>query len=139
MVSFKMLGNKTPEGETMKSREMYETAQEYLIENMGNQVSSGDVYYDNSTKTWNMKIISKTPHGILIVGEIHLDNEKTIVYVTPGEQMLKILRSKLKEERVLIDVPADALARIKETIALYFHSLGDPLCSPSPLAISSTL
>ncbi|MFV9631739.1 MAG: hypothetical protein ACNYWM_11815 [Methanosarcinales archaeon] len=29
---------------------------------------------------------------------------------------LKILRSKLKEERVLIDVPADALARIKETI-----------------------
>ena len=32
MVSFKMLGNQTPEGETMKSREMYETAQEYLIE-----------------------------------------------------------------------------------------------------------
>jgi hypothetical protein len=27
----------------------------------------------------------------------------------PGEQMLKILRSKLKEERVQIDVPADAL------------------------------
>ena len=116
MVSFKMLGDQTPEGETMKSREMYETAQEYLIENMGNQVSAGDVYYDNSTKTWNVKIISKTPHGILIVGEMHLDDEKTIVYVTPGEQVLKILRSKLKEERVLIDVPADALARIKETV-----------------------
>jgi hypothetical protein len=100
----------------MKSIEMYETAQEFLIENIGNQVSAGDVYYDNSTKTWNVKIISKTPHGILIVGEMHIDDEKTIVYVTPGEQMLKILRSKLKEERVLIDVPADALARIKETV-----------------------
>ncbi|HJH28385.1 MAG TPA: hypothetical protein C5S51_01625 [Methanosarcinaceae archaeon] len=100
----------------MKSREMYETSQEYLIENMGNQVSAGDVYYDNSTKTWNVKIISKTPHGILIVGEMSLDDEKTIVYVTPGAQVLKILRSKLKEERVLIDVPANALARIKETV-----------------------
>ena len=47
---------------------------------------------------------------------MHLDDDKTIVYVTPGEQMLKILRSKLKEERILIDVPADALARIKETV-----------------------
>jgi hypothetical protein len=116
MVSFKMLGNQTSKGEIMKSREMYETAQEYLIENMGNHVSAGDVYYDNSTKTWNVKIISKTPHGILIVGELHLDDEKTIVYVTPAEQMLKILRSKLKEARVLIDVPADALAGIKETV-----------------------
>jgi hypothetical protein len=48
--------------------------------------------------------------------EMHLDDEKTIAYITPGEQVLKILRSKLKEERVLIDVSADALARIKETI-----------------------
>jgi hypothetical protein len=54
------------------------------------------VYYDNSTKTWDVKIISKTPHSILIVGEMHLDDEKTIVYVILGEQMLKILRSKLK-------------------------------------------
>ena len=96
-------------GETMKSREMYETAHEYLRENMGNQVSAGDVYHDNSTKAWNVKIISKTPHGILIVGEISLDDEKTIVYVTLDEQVLKLLRSKLKEERVLID----ALARSK--------------------------
>jgi S-adenosylmethionine:tRNA-ribosyltransferase-isomerase (queuine synthetase) len=116
MVSSKMLGNQTSRGEIMKSKEMYETAQEYLIENIGNQVSAGDVYYDNSTKTWNVKIISKTHHGILIVGEMHLDDEKTIVYITPGERMLKILRSKLKEERVLIDVPANALARIKETV-----------------------
>ena len=125
MVSLKVLGDQIPEGVTMKSREMYETAHEYLIEdfcressieNMGNQVSAGDVYYDNSTKTWNVKIISKTPHGILIVGEMSLDDEKTIVYVTPGEQVLKILRFKLREERVLIDVPADALARIKETV-----------------------
>ena len=116
MVSSKMLGNQTSRGEIMKSKEMYETAREYLIENIGNQVSAGDVYYDNSTKTWNVKIISKTPHGILIVGEMHLDDEKTIVYITLGERMLKILRSKLKEERVLIDVPANALARIKETV-----------------------
>ena len=116
MVSIKMLGDQIPKGETMKSIEMYETAREYLIENMGNQISAGDVYYDNSTKTWNVKIISKTPHGILIVGEIHLDDDKTIVYVTPNEQVLKILRSKLKEERVLIDVPATALARIKATV-----------------------
>ena len=51
----------------------------------------------------------QNPTRILIVGEMHIDDEKTIVYVTPGEQMLKILRSKLKEERVQIDVPADAL------------------------------
>lgn len=43
MVSFKMLGNQNSKGETMKSREMYETAQEYLIENIGNHVSAGDV------------------------------------------------------------------------------------------------
>ena len=100
----------------MKSRQMYEIAQEYLIENMGNQVSAGDVYYDNSTKTWNVKIISKTPHGVLIVGEVHLDEEKTIVYITPIEQVLKILQSRLRGERILIDVPATALARIKDAV-----------------------
>jgi hypothetical protein len=36
MFSFKMLGDQTPEGEIMKSIEMYETAREYLIENIGN-------------------------------------------------------------------------------------------------------
>ena len=120
-----MPDNQIPKGETMKSIEMYETAREYLIEdfcressieNMGNQISADDVYYDNSTKTWNVKIISKTPHGILIVGEIHIDDNKTIVYVTPKNQVLKILRSKLKEERVLIDVLATALAQIKATV-----------------------
>jgi len=99
------------------NKEMYETARGYILKNMGNQVSAGDVYYDNSTKTWNVKIISKTPHGILIVGEISLDDENTIVSVTPGAQVLNILRSKLREERVLIDVPADALAFIKETVS----------------------
>ncbi|MDO9516477.1 MAG: hypothetical protein Q7J10_00340 [Methanosarcinaceae archaeon] len=83
---------------------------------MGNQITAGDVYYDNSTKTWNVKIISKTPYGILIVGEIHLDDDKTIVYVTPKTRVLKILQSKLKDERVLIDVPASALAHIKATV-----------------------
>jgi hypothetical protein len=58
----------------------------------------------------------KMQNVVLIVGEMHLDDEKTIVYITPGEWMLKILRSKLKEERVLIDVPANALARIKENV-----------------------
>lgn len=95
---------------------MYKIAKEYLIENMGNKVSAGDVYYDNSTKTWNVKIVSKTPHGILIVGEMHFNDDKTIAYVTPAEQVLKILQSRLRGERVLIDVPAAALAQIKETV-----------------------
>ena len=71
---------------------------------------------DLAIASGRVKIIYKIPHVILIVGKMHLDDDKTIVYVTPGEQMLKILRSKLKEERILIDVPADALARIKETV-----------------------
>ncbi len=29
----------------MKSIQMYETAREYLAENMGNQISAGDEYY----------------------------------------------------------------------------------------------
>jgi len=46
-----MPDNQIPKGEAMKSIEMYETAREYLIENTGNQISAGDVNYDNRTKT----------------------------------------------------------------------------------------
>ncbi len=33
-------------------KEIYETAKEYLIENIGELVSAGDVYYDAGQSTW---------------------------------------------------------------------------------------
>jgi len=46
-------------------KEIYETAKDYLIENIGELVSAGDVYFDARQSTWNVKILAKTPHGIL--------------------------------------------------------------------------
>ncbi|MDP2844875.1 MAG: hypothetical protein Q8N79_02220 [Candidatus Methanoperedens sp.] len=98
------------------NKEIYELAKEYLIENIGELVSADDVYFDAQQNTWNVKIIAKTPHGILILGEMRLDQNKNIVYVPTKETLLNILKSKLQEERVLIDVPRSDLARIKNMI-----------------------
>ncbi|VVB86034.1 Uncharacterised protein [uncultured archaeon] len=80
------------------------TAKEYLIENIGELVSAGDVYYDAQQNTWNVKILAKTPHGILILGEIRIDENKNIVDVPTKETLLCILKAKLHDDRVLIDV-----------------------------------
>lgn len=98
-------------------KEIYETAKEYLIENIGELVSAGDVYYDAGQNTWNVKILAKTPHGILILGEMHLDKNKNIVDVPAKETLLKILKNKLQEDRVIIDVPRAELSRIKNMIS----------------------
>lgn len=73
-------------------KEIYETAKEYLIENIGELVSAGDVYYDSGQNTWNVKILVKTPHSILILGEMRLDGNKNIVDVPSKENLLSILK-----------------------------------------------
>ncbi len=97
-------------------KETYEKAKEYLIENMGELVSAGDVYYDAQQSTWNVKVIAKTPHGILILGEMRLDQNSNIVDVPEKETLLGILKAKLQEDRVLVDVPRAELQRIKSMI-----------------------
>ncbi|MCX9009746.1 MAG: hypothetical protein OIN66_01370 [Candidatus Methanoperedens sp.] len=97
-------------------KEIYEKAKEYLIENIGELVSAGDIYYDSQQHTWNVKIIAKTPHGILILGEMRLDQNNNIVDVPEKETLLGILKAKLQEDRVLVDVPRDELPRIKSLI-----------------------
>ena len=94
-------------------KEVYEKAKEYLIENIGELVSAGDIYYDAQQSTWNVKIIAKTPYGILILGEMRLDQNKNIVDVPTKETLLSILKAKIQEERVLVDVPRTELTRIK--------------------------
>ncbi len=98
-------------------KEIYETTKEYLIENIGELVSAGDVYYDAKQSTWNVKILAKTPHGVLILGEMRLDENKNIVDVPAKETLLSILKSKLQDDRVLIDVPRAELSRIKSMIS----------------------
>ena len=97
-------------------KEVYERAKEYLIENIGELVSAGDVYYDAQQSTWNVKVIAKTPHGVLILGEMRLDQNKNIVDVPTKETLLSILKAKLQEDRVLVDVPRAELSRIKSII-----------------------
>jgi len=114
--SYKVPDDQCGEGVNMH-KEIYELAKEYLIENIGELVSADDVYFDVQQNTWNIKIIAKTPHGILILGEMRFDRNKNIVDVPTKETLLNILRSKLQEERVLIDVPRTELARIKNMIS----------------------
>lgn len=70
----------------------YELAKQYLIENIGNLIFAGDVYYDAMHNTWNAKILSKTPYGIIILGEIKFDSDMQIIKVPPKNTILKILK-----------------------------------------------
>ncbi len=65
----------------------------------------------------NVKILAKTPHGLLILGEMRLDKNKNIVDVPTKETLLSILKTKLHDDRVLIDVPRAELSRIKNMIS----------------------
>jgi len=98
-------------------KEIYETAKDYLIENIGELVSAGDVYFDGRLSTWNVKILAKTPYGIFILGEMRLDENKNIVDVPSKEILQSILKTKLNDDHVLIDVPRAELSRIKNMIS----------------------
>jgi len=82
-------------------KEIHDAAKEYLIENFGELVSAGDIYYDAQQNTWNVKILAKTPHGIFIIGEMSLDKNKKIVDVPSKKILLDILKAKLQDNRVL--------------------------------------
>lgn len=97
-------------------KKIHETAKEYLIENIGELVSSGDIYYDAQQNTWNVKILAKTPNGIFILGEMRIDTNRKIVDVPSKKTLLNILKAKLQEDRVLIDIPRAELSRIKNMI-----------------------
>ncbi|MCZ7401172.1 MAG: hypothetical protein O8C61_03015 [Candidatus Methanoperedens sp.] len=97
-------------------KEIHDAAKEYLIENIGELVSAGDIYYDAQQNTWNVKILAKTPHGIFILGEMRLDKNKKIVDVPSKKILLNVLKAKLQDDRVLIDVPRTELSRIKDMI-----------------------
>jgi len=98
-------------------KEIFGTAKEYLIENIGELVSAGDVYYDALQKTWNVKILAMTPSGIFILGMMRLDENKNIIDVPTKETLLSVLKNKLQEDHVLIDVPRSELSRIKNIIS----------------------
>ena len=97
-------------------KEIHDAAKEYLIENIGELVTAGDIYYDAQQNTWNVKILAKTPQGIFILGEMRLDKNKKIVDVPSKKVLLNILEAKLQEDLVLIEVPRTELSRIKNLI-----------------------
>ena len=97
-------------------KEIHDAAKEYLIENIGELVTAGDIYYDAQQNTWNTKILAKTPQGIFILGEMRLDKNKQIVDVPSKKVLLNILKAKLQEDLVLIEVPRTELSRIKNLI-----------------------
>lgn len=97
-------------------KKIFELAREYLIENFGNLVSAGDIYFDKEKGTWNVKIISKTPSGILALGEISFDSEGNVINVPTKETLLKVLKTKLEGDRVIINVSAKDLPKVERVV-----------------------
>lgn len=97
--------------------EILESAREYLIENFGNLISAGEIYFDKRKNTWNVKIIAKTPKGTMPVGEILLDSKGNIIEVPAKETLLNILKTRLTEEEgIIIKVDAKDLSEIKKVV-----------------------
>ena len=98
--------------------EILEAAKGYLIENFGNLVSVGEIYFNGKNNTWNVKIIVKTPKGIIPVGEVVFDSKGDIIEVPTKETLLSILKTKLNEEkeRVILKVHAKDLTEIKRVV-----------------------
>jgi hypothetical protein len=96
-----------------KMKKIFKLARGYLAENFGNLVSAGDIYFDKEKDTWNVKILSKTPSGVLTLGEIKFDPEGNIVDAPTKEILLKILKAKLKKDRVIVNISAKDLPKVE--------------------------
>ena len=98
--------------------EILEAAKEYLIENFGNFVSAGDIYFNRENNTWYVKIVVKTPKGIIPVGAVIFDSKGDIIDVPTKETLLQILKTRLTEEkeRVILKVDAKDLTEIKRVV-----------------------
>jgi hypothetical protein len=95
---------------------IFESAKEYLIENFGNLVSAGEVYFDKKNSMWNVKIVAKTPQGIIPVGELMFDSNGDLIEVPTKETLLNIMKMKFNEERVIIKVHAKDLPEIRKVV-----------------------
>lgn len=104
-------------GDSMQT-EILEAAKEYLIENFGNLVSPGEIYFNQSRNTWNVQILVKTPKGIIPVGEVIFNLEGDIIEVPTKEVLLSILKTMLdeKKERMIPKVHSKDLTRIKRVV-----------------------
>gem|GEM_PF-6946697 len=55
----------------------------------------GEIGVNEWRHTWNVKIVVKTPKGIIPVGEVVFDSKGDIIEVPTKETLLSILKTKL--------------------------------------------
>jgi hypothetical protein len=103
---------------SMQAEKILEAAKEYLIENFGNLVSAGDIYFNRKNNTWYVKIVVKTPKGIIPVSDVLFDSNGDIIEVPTKDTLLHILKTRLNEEteRVILKVHAKDLMEIKRVV-----------------------
>jgi hypothetical protein len=104
-------------GDSMQT-EILEAAKEYLMENVGNLVSAGDIYFNRANNTWYVKIVVKTPKGIIPVSEVIFNSKGDMIDVPTKETLLHILKTRLTEEKesVILKVHAKDLTAIKRVV-----------------------
>ena len=69
---------------------VYEIADRYLIEYVGNLVGPGEPIFDNKINVWIVPIFHKSKVATFPMGEIVINSEGKIIYVPTSEQLEEI-------------------------------------------------
>ena len=75
-------------------------------------------YFNRANNTWYVKIVVKTPKGIIPVGEVLFNSKGDIIDVPTKEALLHILKTRLTDEKesVILKVHAKDLTAIKRVV-----------------------
>lgn len=88
-----------------KTAEVRRVVVKYLVSHVGERALADNPRFDKERKVWSVSVLCRTARGILLAGEIQLNQDLEIVYAPSKEELTRAVEVQL--ERIPYLVYAD--------------------------------
>jgi len=81
----------------------------YLLQHIGEKAVTGWPRFDDERQIWVVTVLCETPKGVVPAGRIELDKKLNMLYVTPKEDMVRVVEEQLRPRLHLVFGDAEEL------------------------------
>lgn len=85
-----------------KAAKVREVAVKYLVSHVGERALADSPRFDEETKVWSVPVLCRTSRGILLAGEIQLNQDLEIVCAPSKEELTRAVEAQLEHIPYLV-------------------------------------